>query len=401
MKKIIIFLSVLLLAGLIYVYKPKEAQDSRIVLSFSFWGSQSETAVLNQVIQNYELNNPDIKINCIHVPKNYFQKLQLLFASGLEPDIIFINSSNIKMYINAGLIEDLTPFFDKSDFFPQALNCFSKNGKIYAVPRDISNLVIYYNKDLLNNINLTSINDILAVGKKLREKNIFAVNSEDNPVFWLYYLSSAGGGALSDDLAEIIINSDASLKSLKFCSDLINKYHYAPDKSEIGSMTTAQMFINGKIAMYLGGRWMVPKFRETVKFNWDVAGFPVSNPNKVYIDASGFAVSKNSKHKKEAVDFVKYLSSKECIEKFTQDGLIVPARKSASDKMLKIDKIKKPYNSEIFINMLNNAKPTPVNENYGTINDILTEKAQIIFYSNKPPEDAFDSKTIKKLESLL
>ncbi len=383
------------------MFTPKNAKDGKIVLNFSSWGSQSEISILNQLIKEYEFQNKNIRINLIHIPKNYFQKLHLLFASGLEPDIVFINNGYIKMYIEAGLLEDLTSYFDISDFFTQASGCFSKEGKIYAIPRDISNLVIYYNKDLLNNLKLTSINDFLSLGEKLKNKNIFIINSEDNPIYWLYYLAATGGGAVSNDLTKIIINSDKSLKSLKFCSDLINKYHYSPNKSEIGSMTTAQMFINGKLAMYLGGRWMVPKFRDTIKFNWDVVEFPVLNSNKVYIDASGWAISKNSKNKKEAIEFVKYLSSRSCIEKFAQDGLIVPARKSAANKMIQTDKLNKPYNSEVFINMLNNAMPTPIPLNYNSINDILTEKAQIIFYSNKAPEDVFDVKTVKKLESLL
>ncbi len=402
MKKFFVCLAVLFALMCICVYKKQPVQTT---IKFSSWGSQSEAAILKEIINAYELNNKNIKVDLIHIPQNYFQKLHLLFASGLEPDIVFINNQNIQMYLEANLLEDLSTLVqnNKSDFFEEALDCFTKNGKLYAIPRDISTLVLYYNKDILqkDNLRLSSLNDILLIGKQLKGKNIFAINSEENPLFWMYYLASGGGGALSGKSQHIIINSKNSIKMLQFCSDLVNKYHYAPSRAEIGSMTTAQMFINGKLAMYLGGRWMTPKFRETIKFNWDITEFPVSDGNKLYIDSSGWALSKNSKHKKEAVDFINYLSSEINSEKFAEEGLIIPARKSAALKIIQSEQNQNPANSYIFIDMIKNTVPTPVCGNYRQINDILEEKARSIFYSNKPPQEAFDKKTIEKLERLL
>lgn len=409
MKKIFIGLvSVVAIAVLFGFFLKGQNKDETITIKFSSWGSQSETAVLKDIISDYETQNRNIKIDFIHIPQNYFQKLQLLFASGLEPDIVFINNQNIKMYINAGLLEDLTPYLKNSqqDFFEEAIECFTSNGKIYAIPRDISNLVIYYNKDILakNNIKIKDLktsSDLIEIGSKLKNQNIYTINSEDLPLYWLYFLAANGGGALSDDAKQITINDEKSTAALQFYSDLINKYHYAPTKAETGSMTTAQMFINQKIAMYLGGRWIVPKFRETIKFNWDVVEFPTTNENKLYIDASGWALTKKSKHKQEAADFINYLASETSSNKFAKSGLIIPAQKKSAEMFINNEKEQLPKNSKAFINTIKQAKPTPVCENYSAVNDILQEKATAIFFANKPPKEVFNKKTIKKLEELL
>lgn len=409
MKKIFIGLVlVVAIAVLFGVFFKAQNKDETVTIKFSSWGSQSETTVLKDIIDDYEAQNQNIKIDFIHIPQNYFQKLQLLFASGLEPDIVFINNQNIKMYINAGLLEDLTSYLKNSqqDFFEEAIDCFTSNDKIYAIPRDISNLVIYYNKDILakNNIKIEDLKtsaDLIKIGSKLKNKNIYAINSEDLPLYWLYFLAANGGSALSDDAERITINDEKSTEALQFYSDLINKYHYAPTKAETGSMTTAQMFINQKIAMYLGGRWMVPKFRETIKFNWDVIEFPTTNENKLYIDASGWALTKKSKHKQEAADFINYLASETSSNKFAKSGLIIPAEKKSAKMFINNEKEQLPKNSEAFINTIKKAKPTPVCENYGAVNDILQEKATAIFFANKPPKEVFNKKTIKKLEDLL
>ena len=383
--------------------------DKAVVIKFSSWGSQSEVEIIKSVISDFEEKNPDIKIDFIHIPQNYFQKIHLLFASGLEPDVLFINNRQIQLYINANLLTDLTPYFNKADdiFFSEALDCFKGNGKIYAIPRDISNLVLYYNKDILKETGvklpkkINTIEELQEIAKQLTNEKHWGVNFEEDPLWWMYYLAANGGGAISDDLSSVIINSPNSIEALNLYADMINKEHIIPNKAQVGSMTSAQMFINGKIAMYLSGRWMVPKFRETVTFDWDITEFPSSDENKVYIDASGWAVSENSKHKAEAVEFVKYLSSAQAIDKFTESGLIVPSRKDTAKSDVFLEKNKKPYNNIAFIEMLKNAKPTPVNKNYGSVNDILKEKSQCVFEGKCRAEDAFNSAVVKELESLL
>ena len=55
-----------------------------------------------------------------------------------------------------------------------------------------------------------------------------------------------------------------------------------------------------KIAMHLSGRWLVPKYRQEADFDWDIAPFPKGkNGSVVNIDASGYALSKASAHKKQ------------------------------------------------------------------------------------------------------
>ncbi len=404
---IIIFIIIFVLSWHIFINNNKSIEKKEVI-RFSTWGSQSEKEVLSSTIENFETENPNIKIEILHIPQNYFQKLHLLFASGLEPDVIFINNQNIQLYINAGLLEDLLPYFSNTNdiFFAQALDCFKQNNSLYAIPRDISNLVIYYNKDIFkqNNIKFptkfNSIYELKETAAKLSTKQHFGINFEENPLFWSYYLAANGGGIISDDKKSIIINSEKSIESLDLYSNMI-KEHIAPSKAEIGSMTTAQMFINGKLAMYLSGRWMVPKFRETLNFDWDIIEFPTNEKNKVYIDASGWALSKNSKHKEASIRFIKYLSSKETIDKFTQSGLIVPARKDSAYNGSFLNKELYPHNSIAYIEMLKNSKPTPVVENYNSINDIITEKTQTVFSGEKKASAIFDKKTLNKLESLL
>lgn len=388
LKKIAIIIlvagSLFLSAGALLNYKKA---SGKTIITFASWGSKSEIDILKPILVDFEKQNPDLKINFMHIPQNYFQKIHLLFASNTAPDVIFINNLNLPIYANAGVLEDLTDLnIDRSVFYKKSLDAMSWNGRLYAVPRDISNLVVYYNKDIFDknkveypNPNWT-MEEFLSIAQKLTSyPNVFGISFEEDSLFYLPYLMSEGGGILSDDLKREIIKDDNSQKGLKIYANLRKKYHVAPQKSESASATMAQMFLQGRLAMHLSGRWLVPKYREEAGFDWDIAPFPKGSAGSVVpLDASGWAIAKSSNHKSEALLLIKYLSSKENISKMTQSGLIVPARIDVANSEYFLDG-KNPKNAKVFLDVIETSKPTPVSVNYNEINDKMKEYTEKIF----------------------
>ena len=373
-KSLILFLMLvgLLLCGC----TPK---DTGTVIQFASWGSKSEVDILKPMLADFEAENPDIKVDFMHIPQNYFQKIHLLFASHNAPDVVFVNNLYLPVYANAGVLEPLQ--IDETEYFPQALNALSRHGVLYAVPRDVSNLAVYYNKDIFDKYNVPypdedwTFADFLQTAQKLTRDGIFGISFEEDALFYLPYLMSEGGGILSDDLAHEIIDSPESQKGLNFYADLRKKYHVAPLKSESASATMAQMFLQGKLAMQLSGRWLTPKYTEEANFDWDVAPFPKGEKGSIVpLDASGWAVSKDSKHKDEALRLVEFLASKNNSEKFIKSGLIVPARRDVEQEFLNSGK-----GSKTFWQIIKTSKPTPVSVNYNEILDKLSEKLEYKF----------------------
>ena len=211
-----------------------------------------------------------------------------------------------------------------------------------------------------------TFDDFLQTSKKLTDKNTFGISFEEDPLFYLPYLMSNGGGFLPEE-----IKKAESQEAINFYADLRNKYHTAPKKNESASATMAQLFLQERIGMYLSGRWMVPKLREDASFDWDIAQFPKGTKGSiVQLDASGWAISKSSKHKAEALKLINYLSDEKSIEKFTQSGLIVPARIDVANSQYFLNG-QKPKNAKVFIDIIETSKPTPVTVDYREILDNL------------------------------
>lgn len=371
--------------GLFAVYQSDKQNEGKTVIQYASWGSKSEVDILKPLLVEFEMENPDLKVEFMHIPQNYFQKIHLLFASNTAPDVIFINNLYLPLYANAGVLENLDDYgINQNDFYQKSLEALSWKGKLYAVPRDVSNLVIYYNKEIFKSANISypkenwTMDEFLHIAKILTKRpNVFGISFEEDSLFYLPYLMSEGGGILSDDLSREIIEDNSSQSGLRFYADLRKKYHVAPTKSESASATMAQMFLQGKLAMHLSGRWLVPKYREEAVFEWDIVPFPKGVSGSIVpLDASGWAVSKDSKHKQEAFRLIKFLSSKTRIEKLAESGLIVPARKDCAKG---IQNDKNPKNSHVFIDVIQTSKPTPVSVDYNVLNDKLKEKNERLF----------------------
>ena len=309
-------------------------------ISFSSWGSISETAILSKLIDDYEKDNPGIKIKFIHIPQNYFQKIHLLFASSTAPDVIFINNLYLPVYASA--LEDLSNTENLSDFYPQAVNALKYNGRLYAIPRDISNFVFFYNKNITGGIKADwTLDDFEKLIKNTTTKEHYGVSYERD-----IYMASPYTQTLGFE------------NGINFYRNLEGKY--APTPAQVGSSTLAQMFIEGKLGLYLSGRWMYPKISESATFPFGVVTFP----GTVTADASGWAVSKSSKHKDQALKFVKYLSSKESIDYFTDSGLIVPARIDSSKKI----------KEQAFLDAIQKSVPNKTDKNFNKTRDMLNKK---------------------------
>lgn len=380
----------------------KKEPSNTVCIKFSAWGSQTETALVKSLIKDFEQKNPDVKVEFLNIPQNYFQKLHLLFASNLAPDVIFINNYYAPKYVKAGLLLDFTPYVNKNLFFEKSIDSFTFDKKLYAIPRDISELVVYYNKDLFLKNNLPfpqkdwTIADFKEICKKLSKdtdkdgtNDVWGTGFETDVLFWLPFLLSNGASVFSEDASKLLITERNAIEALNEYSDMANKLNIAPKKSQSASLTMAQLFLQQKIAMHISGRWLVPKYREQANFDWDIARFPTgTNGSVMNIDASGYAVSKSTKHQREALRFVDFMSSKSAIDTLSQSGLIVPALKESANSESFLAPDKKPKNAKIFIETAENGISAPVNENYQVLVDNLNKTLEPVFLGKQSAEKA-------------
>lgn len=381
-----------------------QSQENKIKLTFSTWGSDTELIIINSLIKDFEKFHPDIKVEIIHIPQNYFQKLHMLVAANLIPDVIFVNNINMPVYAAGNIFKDLNSDIKNSnklktaDFFSESISTMTYKNKLLAIPRDVSNIVVYYNKDLFDKYKvdypktnwnkqefLESAKNLTRYSAKEQKIETFGVSFETKPVYWLPFVWSNGGKLFDKDNKTFCLSQSSGCDIIQYYADLRNKYHVAPKSFESGSNTMAQLFIQQKVAMYISGRWNVPKFREDLAFNWDVAPMPVGKNGAINsIDGSGWSISSRTKYPKEAWQLIEFLASKNSSIKFAKTGLIVPANKSVAYSKYFLEKGLAPKNSVVFLNIIKNAIPTPKIERWNEVADFLNVSLEPVWEGKEP-----------------
>src|SRR4030095_14831833 len=164
---------------------------------------------------------------------------------------------------------------DKSIFFDGVFKVGVVNGKTYLLTKDFSPLVLYYNKDMFQKAGVEppkegwTWNDFAETAKKLtvREGDKVTQWGVQMPDHWGDYSWDRGfsifayqNGAdfLSPDGSKATgyLNSDAMKEAMQFYVDLVKKEKVAPDVATLKAQSSnADLFINGKAAMLITGRW--------------------------------------------------------------------------------------------------------------------------------------------------
>lgn len=395
--------------------------SEKVTLRLSTWGSSEEIAVMKSLLQAFEQQHPEIEVKLIHIPENYFQKLHILIAGDLAPDVMFINSLSLPVYaenntlkpLGADLATSGEAKLSATTFFPSALTALSWNNQLYALPRDISNLVVFYNQDLFQQANVPvpsadwTFETMLQRAQQLTrdmdgddKPDQFGISFMGKPpLFWLPFVWSQGANLFGADLKTFQLDTPQALEALQFYADLRHRWHVAPTRQDVGNASMSQLFLQGKLAMMVSGRWSVPVFREQAQFQWDIAPFPKGKAGSVVgIDASGYAISNTTPYPKESWALVQFLSSQPAQQAFSQSGLIVPARKDVANDPAFLQA--PPAHGRYFIEALSTGYPTHTPVRWNEISEELGLALEPVWEGTLPAKTAIQ-KAAPKIETLL
>jgi len=385
-----------------------QPQQPETQIRFSTWGSPEEMAILRPLIQEFEAENPDIQVEIMHIPDKYFQKLHALLAANLAPDVMFLNNIQFPAYASNGAFLNLEPYLAQSqqlqatDFFPQTLDGFRWQAQIQGIPRDASNLVVFYNQELFDRAGLAyptpdwTLDEMVAMAARLTQDTHgdgkpeqFGMSFSPYFLFWFPYVWSEGGDIFDASRQQFTLSQPAAVAGIQRHADLRHKHHVAPRSAESGSLSMSQMFMQQKLAMNLNGRWAVPLYRQNLDFRWDIAPFPRGTQGSVVdADASGWVISKRARSPERAWKLVEFLASRKASEAFTQPGLIIPARQDVARSEVFLAPTEAPAHAEYFLSALETGKPMPAVPYWNAILDEVNQALEPVWEGQQSAEQA-------------
>jgi multiple sugar transport system substrate-binding protein len=250
---------------------------------------------------------------------------------------MYVSTSLMNFAGPAGRLLDLTPLMSKwgvsaDEYIASLLTPWQLNGKLYALPKDFGDLVLFYNKTLFSNAGLStpaSWDDIKADAKALSKGSVKGISLPADAARFDAFLFGYGGQVLSSDKTKAVFNDSKAQEALTFYSSfqLQDKSSDLPDK--LGATWPGDAFGKQKAAMVIEGGWLIPYMKDTypaVSYgSIKLPKFTVKESSLLF--TNGWGCSAKTKNKDACMLFVKYMTGKVVQQQVLQSGFALPARK--------------------------------------------------------------------------
>ncbi|MGC3955446.1 MAG: ABC transporter substrate-binding protein [Propionicimonas sp.] len=299
---------------------------------------------LEQVIKDFEAENPDIKIDVNWAGRDVLTKIQAAVQGGTPVDITDHSNDRLAAaLLENDLAVDLNKYLDepaygadsgkwRDDFTPGSIEAMSSKGSGYLIPRESYVSGLWYNGGMLKEAGL----QVKATGMTWDEfmnilNTLKAAKPDVSPLgadgsidfynnWWFSYLAIRLAGveafqkAAADPTGEGW-RAPEFLKAAEMVRQLTDGGYF--QKGYEGSVFPAMQaqWAQGKVAMFLNGAWipneMAPQLSED--FELGVFAFPNLEGGKgndvVEYWANAWAVMNTGKSTDAAVKFLKFASS--------------------------------------------------------------------------------------------
>lgn len=341
-KKIFLLAGVgLLLLVLIVIFIVKTLLGNIGPVTLTVWGLWEPESVYQSVIADYRRLHPNITIKYIKQSQiQYRDRLTGALARDDSPDIVTIHNTWLPMLKNYLLTipEDVYPMAKfKNDFYPVHVPDLTLAGKPVALPLEIDTLALYVDQDLFTAGGLTfptTWEEFRSSANKLTVRDSTgkiktagaALGTASNVDHWQDIVS------LMMLQANVDLNNTPNSQAAQ---DALNYYTTFVTVDKVWDETLDQStlaFAQGKLAMYFGPSWRyhdLDNFKKTSNPNLNFKVLPVpqlsGGVNTNFATYWANAVSRKSRHPKEAFDFLKYLASRDTLTKlYTAESKLRP-----------------------------------------------------------------------------
>jgi multiple sugar transport system permease protein len=347
------------------------ARASDVTLRFADFDHPEAVETLQSCINSFQAANPGIKV-VLEDNYDYNSYFSLLFAEGaayVGPDVAMVDPSNYERFASRGMLTPLNQFFcdvngfDINAYYPEMINAFTYNGKLYVLPRDTAPQgLIYYNKKAFIEAGIPfpdgrwtwdfgerpalKTRDFLWVVHHLTKYDAdgkvvrFGFVPDSETLFTDTLVYSEGLSYIDDvnHITELRYSDPRVVKTYDFVAHVYTSLGYIPTGMQVGALfsTPHQLFEEGRAAMYQCGIWEVKDIRDYMKkhpeqaFDWDITLAPGFKTGQQAWPSggSGYAMMSSTQHPREAWKLITWMAGPPGMTALAKSGIAQPAIKS-------------------------------------------------------------------------
>jgi len=339
----------------------KENDKTTTIDFWSFWGSGERQEVIEEIIDDFNTSQNEVKVNYTYQPwGDIWTKSLSAITAGDPPDVIIQDINSVAQRAQAGQATNLANYIedDKSkDFYPQLWETVEYKDDPYAIPFNTDTQVIFYNKEIFRKAGIkeeqlpTTWNELENTAKKLDKKagkqyeriGFYPLWKLDTDV-WV--INADKGTSWFDEDENVKIDTDNKVEALEWITNW--QKHYGKDtinkmEAEFGD-GVSDPFISGKVAMIGQNINYYTQLNESAPKDFDFGVIPLPEKEKGsghWTWGGGFVaeVPKGAKDPEASYKFIDYLTSAKAQEKFGEKSFDIMANQEANENLINGDQL--------------------------------------------------------------
>ena len=304
-------------------------------------------AEIDQIVSDFEAQNPDIKINMEYVAYDSVHDKIVTGMAAKPPayDAAMIDVIWPDEFIKDGYLLDVTNRITpdmKTNIFPAAWNGVTRNGKVYGMPWIMDVKYFMYNKDILQKAGFTNPpttwEEMLDQAKVIKQKSLVTY-----PIDWSWAQKEAvicdftallfgNGGAFLDASGKPVFNNDKGVQTLAWMKSTIDQGLTNPSSISNDENAVEADFLAGKAAFAVNWLFQYSDSNDPTKSQ--IVGKAAFAPMPVFAAAaqagvkgssvdgsSSFAIMATTPYPDQTWKFLTYLASNEIQTKYSSEML--------------------------------------------------------------------------------
>lgn len=257
------------------------------------WVEGARGATMDAAMTIWLEQSPDTLINLEPIEGDYFGHLQSQFASDSVADVLLFEGVLGAEYIRDGLLADLSPTLDGlgidfAKWRPGPVDIFLQEGKIYAIPFQLTPALWFYNKTLFEEKGVALPDGTwdwartLDAAQQLTDgTNTFGMLTEAD-MFHQYGalgLANSDHHWVNDEFTQTLVGEENFAAAIRWLISTVQEFKVSPAPAEVDYLLTDDIddpFATGKVGMITGNAGSIGRFTEEIgdRFEWDVMPTP-------------------------------------------------------------------------------------------------------------------------------
>lgn len=335
-----------------------ETKDEVEDVTLKVWApeNQIQNGTMDSMTKSFQELHPEWNLTfTVETQGEDTAKDEILKDVGAAGDVFFFANDQLNELVNAGGLARLGGSAEdmvRSTMEEEVVNTVSIDDGIYGIPFTHNTFFMFYDKSLLNEEDIKSVESIMA---KETPENVynFCFDSAGGWMLGSWYYGAGltiYGESQTDFAAGANWNNETGVAVTNYIIDLINN----PKTAFADDVSLSELTEDHRIGAWFDGSWNYQLYKDALGDDLGVAVIPTFNPDGNDYQLKGFYGSKvigvnaQSEHPDVAVAFAEFLGNEEMqIKRFEESGQVPTNIKAGESEAVQNDEVAKVIVEEV------------------------------------------------------